>query len=172
MKWVKFRDEFTANGKLSRLSKESNSKLYKPWEREEIKEACFKIYDNLEVFKRDHLNGEGESNTNRFHKWIRQRGLPEAYFEEKYSRNKEVEPNPYEIYIGGWLHFYDTEVQNGNSDHAVYFDWDYKEKEYVTVYILQLIPHDKILNIHVNVNITNPPGSQDPPTPKIPPPYC
>jgi hypothetical protein len=172
MKWVKFKVDFTPKGTLSRLSVDHETpRYYSLGEKIEIIENCFNIYDTLDVFKRDYFYREGELNDNRFRKWVTHKCLPEAYFQEKYRINPDIEPHPYEIYIGGWLNFYDSEVQNGNSDHAVYFDWNYGRKS-VTVYILQLIPPEKRWNINVNVNIVNPPGSQDPKPPTNPPPYC
>ena len=172
MKWVKFKKDFTPSGKLSRLSEAHETpRYYSLLEKIEIKEACFKIYESYEVFMKDYFYKEGELNDHRFHKWVTHKCLPEAYFDEKYKRDLDVEPHPYEIYIGSWLHFYDSEVLNGYSDHAIYFEWNHGRKS-VTVYILQLMPPDKRLNINVNVNITNPPGSQDPPKPPTPPPYC
>jgi hypothetical protein len=164
MKWVKFDEDFSEYGKLSRLGEKSKLDLYKSWERTEIKDACFKIYKDLATFEENHLFKD-------YHVWHRQKCLPKAYFQTKYGRGHDTEAHPYEIYIGAWLNFYDSVVQNGNSDHAVYFEWDDKEY-YVTVHILQLMPSDKILNINVNVKIANPPASQDPPPPKNPPPYC
>jgi hypothetical protein len=77
--------------------------------------------------------------------------------------------HPFEIFIGGWVHFYDEEVRHGETDHAIYFDWDLTEnKESVTIYILQTKPISG-WNVYVKVN---PPSLQDPPPPKNPPPPC
>jgi|GEM_PF-1928544 hypothetical protein len=82
-------------------------------------------------------------------------------------------PHPFEIYYGGWVHFFDEEVRRGDSDHALYLKWDNREKEMsLTVYILQLRPFVRgNYDVRSDVNITNPPTSSDPPTPKGPPPY-
>ncbi len=52
-----------------------------------------------------------------------------------HNSKKWLSPHPYEIFIGGWVHFYDSQVQHGDSDHAVYFDWDYKCKMCNSLYI-------------------------------------
>jgi hypothetical protein len=92
------------------------------------------------------------------------------YFSKKYGTEKYPRPHPYEIYVGGWVNFFDEEVRGGDSDHAVYFQWHLIERA-VTVYILQT----KIVtgwNVNVNVNITNPPASTDPPPPPPHQPPC
>jgi hypothetical protein len=106
--------------------------------------------------------------------------LVEAYgtdYREKIygSGLAEVEPypkpHPFEIYYGGWVNFFDEEVRRGDSDHAIYFEWDHSDMS-LTVYILQIRPFVRgNYDVRSNVNITNPPTSSDPPTPKSPPPY-
>lgn len=76
-------------------------------------------------------------------------------------------PHPYEIFIGGWVYFYDSEVRHGETDHAIYFEWD-RLKKNVTIYLYQTKP---IFDWNVYVRV-NPPTSQDPTLPKSPPPYC
>jgi hypothetical protein len=186
MKWVKFNSDFGVGGSLSRLADRSR---YSQYEEEEVIKTCFFIIDSKDykTFK----NGNFRSSKGDFHEWVCHKGLPNAYFDQKYFENdcykelrkgarnidinedaenidiKEVKQHPYEIFIGGWLHFYDSEVQCGRSDHAVYFDWNLGNHS-VTVYILQLKPEfAKRWNVYVDIN---PPGVADPPTPKGPPP--
>jgi hypothetical protein len=84
-----------------------------------------------------------------------------------YSPNAKYVPHPYEVFTGGWVHFWDNEVRHGETDHAIYFDWDSKKMN-VTVHLFQT---KAILNWNVYVKV-NPPTSQDPPPVKSPPPYC
>jgi hypothetical protein len=88
-----------------------------------------------------------------------------SYISQSYPR-----PHPYEIYIGGWIQFFDEQVRCGDTDHAVYFDWEITNRA-VTIYILQTKPLHG-WNVNVNINITNPPTSTDPPPPKPGPPGC
>jgi len=90
-----------------------------------------------------------------------------AYVNASYPR-----PHPYEIYIGGWIHFFDEEVRCGESDHAVYFQWEVEERA-VIIYIMQT-KHESHwnVNINANVNITKSPTSTDPPPPKTGQPPC
>jgi hypothetical protein len=187
MKWVKFAADFKDTGSLYRLSVENTDvKEYNALAKKKINETCFKTsLESRDKFEQKVLNGEQVSLENKshlFHKWVCHNDLPEAYFEEKYfdqhcldkfektSSQTSYSPHPYEIFIGGWLEFYDSEVMSGDSDHGVYFKWDCKCK-CVTVYITQMKP-SKRWNVNMNINITNPPGTQDPPPPKNPPPYC
>src|SRR5580693_5677062 len=159
MKWTKFTADFDSEGYLS---------LYSHPEKKYIKNTCFVSIegDRLEFEKNRLYRGDAaeEIRKEQYHKWICQKVpkeyLDSKYFEPKYFKDKggkipanykDIKPHPYEIFIGGWLHFYDLEVQNGYSDHAVYFDWDI-EGYSVTVYLFQLKPQDKRLNINVNVN--------------------
>jgi hypothetical protein len=88
-----------------------------------------------------------------------------TYISESYPR-----PHPYEIYIGGWIQFFDEQVRCGDTEHAVYFEWEIANRA-VTIYILQTKPLHG-WNVNVNINITNPPTSTDPPPPKPGPPGC
>jgi hypothetical protein len=195
MKWVKFDEDFKKKGPLYKLSQKNDSTIfnYKSWEITEIEAICFhreagsRISFQKALLNEEDASYESKESAKLYHKWVCHNRLPEAYFDPRYFENdyyktigiekekyKEVPndnvtPHPYEIYIGGWLHFYDSEVQCGDSDHAVYFHWDYKCR-CVTVYISQL-SKDKRWNVNVNVNV-NPPGSSDPTKPTIPPPYC
>jgi hypothetical protein len=179
MKWTKFSADFEDGGYLYYYSLLKNKY---------IKDTCFLVDDISPVdFEKGKLFKEEVSKKmvkGQYHKWHCQK-VPKQYLESQYfdpayyTRKKGtgattnadlVKPHLYEIFVGGWLHFFDTQVQNGYSDYALYFDWDFECKS-VTGYILQLMHQDKQLNINVNVNITNPPGSQDPPPPPVHPPW-
>lgn len=156
---------------------------------------CFRIYTDPDSLEKATYRGtdpyKRESN---YHPWVYFENVPEEYLNAIYTDSKSVahvfhlpkdskvfpprplplggeRPHPYEVFAGGWVHFYDTEVRHGELDHAIYFEWgqDHKEKKNsVTIYIYQTKP-----NINWNVYVrVNPPTSQDPPPVKSPPPYC
>jgi hypothetical protein len=160
-----------------------------------IIDNCFRIYKDPDSLKAIiYEGGDLETRANSYHPWIYHSKdydeLPDSYFNkdeyfkeielnEKYEEreNKDIKKvkkyvgknHPYEIFIGGWVHFYDEKVRHGETDHAIYFDWNPDPLiKSVTVHILQTKP-----NIGWNVYVkVNPPGSQDPPPPKSPPPPC
>jgi hypothetical protein len=85
--------------------------------------------------------------------------------------------NPYELYYGGWIDFWDTEVRQDSTDHAVYLqlrehvNYEQDKDEYnetshhkarytLVPYILQTKLH---VNWNVYVNVASPPTSTDPP---------
>ena len=177
MKWVKFDADFKeSTGYLYNQLFENNNKY--------LKKICFELIPNITriEFEKSNLYKEESSKEigrGQYRKWfchkVPDQYLDHKYFDPQYFNKKnenlrktspikadQVIPHTYEIFVGGWLHFFDTQVQNGYSNYALYFDWDFDCKS-VTGYILQLVDQEKQLNINVNVNITNPPGSQDPP---------
>lgn len=53
------------------------------------------------------------------------------HFELKYVMNDEAKER-YENFVSGFLHYYDTEIRNGMTDHTFWCDW---KKKKVTVYL-------------------------------------
>jgi hypothetical protein len=152
MKWVRFKKDLE-HSYLKNLS-------------DERKASLFKIYEiDKKLFEEKYLDEYGTyKETRRFHKWG---------YEVEVSKNHnpdQTELNTYELYAGGWIDFWDTEVRQDGTDHALYFQFrDCGEKKYMTAYILQLKPN---VALNVYVNIANPPTSTDPPPPKSgKPPY-
>jgi hypothetical protein len=188
MKWTKFREDFGDGYPLMRFLKDNSlsapmemndhawePSIVVPNSPNKTIESCFRIYEgNSKDFEAKFLDKEYSNRrySEYYHSWHYLEGLPEEYFDTKYSEKKGFYPipHPYEIYIGGWIQFFDEEVRGGDTDHAVYFKWD-KPKKAVNVYILQTRPL-KGINVHVNVNITKSPTSTDPPPPKTGQPPC
>lgn len=108
----------------------------------------FKIYTNEPALKADL-----EIKTN-------------LWYEHKFSSEvSEDVKQRFEIFCGGWLHYYDIEVRDGDTDHIISFDWSVPKL--VKVYISPRY-RPKGMNIYLHMY---PPGAGDPPTPKHPPPY-
>ncbi len=157
---------------------------------------CFRIYSNPLALRKVMYDGpDAKKRQSCYHPWHFYENVPEQYLDPVYfnpkllasiykkrnpklvhSRSKNGgafplggdKPHPYEVFAGGWAHFYDMEVRHAETDHALYFLWDAFQKN-VTIYIYQTTPNSK-WNVYVRVN---PPSvSQDPPRPKSPPPYC
>ncbi len=87
----------------------------------------------------------------------------------KHSWGTEVSEDTrlrYELFIGGWLHYYDSEVMNGDIDHAISFDW----LSVPNSVVVSISPRYKEKSTNLYLHIP-PPGAGDPPTPKHPPPY-
>ncbi len=156
-----------------------------------IIDNCFRIYEKPADLKAVLYDGSASNRSPvHYHRWdyhgVDFDNLPREYFNEHYYNKRYIDeiygkdafkkkphptcddkPHPYEVFCGGWLHFFDEEVQHGKTDHAIYFEWDLRdEKKDVSIYILQT----KIItnwNLYVHAD---PPGSQDPPPVKGPPP--
>jgi hypothetical protein len=191
MKWVRFKQEFEREGILheyggiDNLKHDPESNLWVSIKPNSNIDKCFRIYsdpDSLDAVKDKYTLPVQPPE--RYHPWIhygKKDSLPKGYFYDGYLKEKSIDKeydskkkdfkkyfginHPYEIFIGGWVHFYDEVIHRGETDHALYFDWN-KPEESVTVYILQT---KKISNWNVYVR---PPSSQDPPPPKNPPPPC
>ena len=188
MKWTKLAEEFVKGQPLFRLMHgdvlvddpgtpvnlpETNimvSKNHNP-----LIDNCFRIYKNKKSLS-NVISGVGANPIlpGNYHPWVHHDKLPDEYFEPMYFAKEAGYhiPHPYEIFCGAWIHFHDTEVRHGETDHALYFKWDPRPGiRSVTVYILQTK-----LNIgwNVYVKVSPPAGSsQDPPPlPGPPPPYC
>ncbi|HTB24300.1 MAG TPA: hypothetical protein VK711_02975 [Puia sp.] len=162
--------------------------IYVSNDQNSIIDKCFRIYkDPASFYKVWDKETPSKENNSHFHPWVYHgklyNKLPDRYFDDEYFETKKLKNalngkespvkmefgknHPYEIFVGGWIHFYDEEVRHGETDHAIYFDWKREERS-VTIYILQAKPISR-WNVYVKVN---PPGSQDPPPPKSPPPSC
>ena len=172
-----------------------NNDIWVSKDQNSIIDKCFRIYSDPASLEKVMDRGDiSNKYPEKYHPWIYHGKdydkLPAGYFYKDYFKEKSISNkyvrstegnvesavenkkyyglnHPYEIFIGGWVHFYDEEVRHGETDHALYFDWDV-EKESVTVYILQTKSISS-WNVYVKVN---PPASQDPPPPKTPPPPC
>jgi hypothetical protein len=165
--------------------------IYRSHNHDPIIDNCFRIYEKPDDFK-DLLYGGSAPKRSplKYHRWdyhgVHYDNLPEEYLKELYFNEEYIDkiygpgtyksrphptccdkPHPYEVFCGGWLHFYDEEVQHGKTDHAIYFDWDLRDKEKtVSIYLLQTKNITR-WNLYVHAD---PPGSQDPPPVKGPPP--
>jgi hypothetical protein len=95
--------------------------------------------------------------TDKFHKWGYEVELPPLF-------DPKLTPlHNYEIYAGGWIDFWDTEVRQNSTDHALVFKIrNCDGKRYMDAYIKQLKKFDKS---NVYLNVANPPRSTDPPPP-------
>ncbi len=192
MKLTRFKQEFDADGILHEYGgisnlrpEDSNTNIWVSKNNNPNIDKCFRIYsdpDSLDAVMDKYTLPVQPSE--HYHPWIHYgegNRLPKGYFYDGYFKEKSVDRkygsngnklkshfginHPYEIFIGGWVHFYDEVIHRGETDHALYFEWN-KPKETVTVYILQT---KKISDWNVYVT---PPGSLDPPPPKNPPPPC
>jgi hypothetical protein len=179
MKWVKFLQDFNTSPPLTKLlstgqinlipENNNNSIIHIPNKPYEAIDKSFRIYNlTPNAFDTGYLaRSAATKRPDQFHLWHFEKCLPPACFDPKYFDPKLVILHPYEIYVGGWVEFFDTEVRHGNTDHALYFEWDHTAKS-VTTYILQTIPN---VSWNFYINIT-PPTSTDPPPPKSgKPPY-
>jgi hypothetical protein len=142
MKWVKTGDEIKrylekappeARGRIANLFYSSDGKKI--------------ILDEYATYK----------DADKFHRWGYEVELPASY-ELNHSALHE-----YETYAGGWIDFWDTQVRQESTDHALIFKLRICDgKRYMDAYILNIKKVDK-LNVYVNV--ANPPTSTDPPPP-------
>ena len=106
--------------------------------------------------------------TDKFHRWGYELELPSNDFTEHSPDTKDIALQNFEIYAGGWIDFWDTEVRQDSTNHALCFKLRIcGEKKYMDAYIRQLNPIEKI-KLNVYVNIANPPTSTDPPPPPPP----
>ena len=95
--------------------------------------------------------------TDRFHRWGYEVELPPSH------DPKHTSLHDYEIYAGGWIDFWDKEVRQESTDHALVFKIrNCDGKRYMDAYIRQL---NSVVKINVYVNVANPPTSTDPPPP-------
>ena len=127
--------------------------LTDPLKKEKV-ELNFLIHDDPKEFKKS-LNHKV------FYKW----GNTEKYPATGYSKPGDPARERYELFIGGWLYYFDTEVRNREVDHAVYFEWD-NPKGTITIWISPTSGKDG----SVVYDSLPPPALGDPPKPKGPPP--
>jgi len=186
MKWTKVVNDFAPGEPLNRLMAPGDILIPDPgtpvnppepniWVSQNhnpVIDNCFRIYkDKQSLMNVIPKAGMHQIIPANYHSWVYHDNLPPEYFHPTYFYGSHYHiPHPYEVFCGGWIHIYDVEVRHGETDHAIYFDWDPNpKKRAVTVYILQTKPN---IGWNVYIKIT-PPGSQDPPPPKgPPPPYC
>jgi hypothetical protein len=157
MKWVKFKSDFiSANPPLGRLLKRGDTLI-------DFNKRGIYAYDEIE-FKEKYTGHRDPKigNNEYFHYWHTRAPVPDEYFGSAYFEKRTA----YETYVGGWVQFFDEQVRGGDTDHAVYFDWD-RGRGSVIIYILQLLP--PISWINANIHIANPPNSDPPPPPHQPP---
>jgi len=148
----------------------NNSAYYHRWDYQRgLERVCFdKAYFDAGYFKEGYRKEEYKEEFDKKYDIDYKAG---RYGKQADNVVPYPKPHPFEIYYGGWVHFYDEEVRQGDSDHALYLKWDRGDMS-LTVYILQLRPIVRWNpDVRVNVHITNPPTSSDPPAPKGPPPY-
>jgi hypothetical protein len=74
-----------------------------------LEESSFKVYNDLNDFKDNILQSKNI--------WAIYRFKPNIY--QKYERERYR----YEDIVCGFLEYYDREVRNGMTDHAIYFHW-------------------------------------------------
>jgi hypothetical protein len=106
--------------------------------------------------------------TGKFHRWGYEVELPSSFvpnpsFDPNTPYSIHVSPHNFEIYASGWIDFWDTEVRQNSTDHALVFKLrNCDGKWYMDAYIRQLKPFNKS---NVYLNVANPPTSTDPPPP-------
>lgn len=143
------RARVTSNEKKSEFKRDNQRKdllvLKKP---DPAFDASFRIYTDANALKKDLKTLA--------HLWY-EYTFPDELGDDAKHR--------YEIFCGGWLHYYDMEVRNGDIEHVISFDWSVPKA--VKVYISPKYRKEGI-NVYLHMY---PPGAGDPPTPKHPPPY-
>jgi hypothetical protein len=189
MKWVRFKKDFDEGGALHELlKKEGKDKLTaKPdpnapkgskgvnicfsGAEDSVIDNNFRIYGDESEFKAIYLNDHATyKDTFHFHRWGCVIEIPPSYDPKMLKTSAYSLLQPYELFIGGWIDFWDTEVRQDGTDHAVYFKLhEIGEDRYTVItYILQT---KSPVHLNVYVNVANPPTSTDPPPTKGKPPY-
>jgi len=193
MKWVKFKHEFDEGQPLHRFLEQDNIKeltidpeapennvgkhpiIFKSANKNGIINRCFRIYNLSQAEFEDDLLKDGATYKDRivFHRWGYVIEIPESYDPDKLKSLKS--PNysllqPYELFFGGWIDFWDTEVRQDGTDHAVYFRLIEHAKGRYTV-ITYITQTKSPVHLNVYVNVANPPTSTDPPPTTGKPPY-
>lgn len=190
MKWVKFKHEFDEGQPLHRFLEQDNIKeltldteapenngeknqiIFKSTIKNGIINRCFRIYNLSESeFIENYLK---DNATYRdpivFHRWGCAIELPGSYDPKKLKDSNYKLLHPYELYFGGWIDFWDTEVRQDGTDHAVYFKMNEHIKDRYTL-ITYITQTKSNVRLNVYVNVANPPTSTDPPPTTGKPPY-
>jgi hypothetical protein len=157
MKWVKSDAEIKRY--IETMPKEIRERMT-----EERLRKLFHSSDKNDIYPDEYATYR---DAKKFHRWGYEVELPSSYDPNEIppEDTRHTPLHNFEIYAGGWIDFWDTEVRQNSTDHALIFKRrNCDGKWYMDAYILQLKKFDKS-NVYLNVANPNPPTSTDPPPP-------